>query len=115
MIKFDSAEEMLKTITSGIDIYSPSLGLYAFVYNEQGSICVYTDITVSDVAKMSDKEYWSSFLGPHNSIIYDSVEYMRENRITGRTTNMQWCEDMISCGIGNWKIVALRDKDIAGN
>ena len=41
-IKFNSGKEMYDYICKGNDIYSRSEGIYAFIYNDAGAICIYT-------------------------------------------------------------------------
>ena len=41
-LKFNSKQAFIEYIQSGKDLYSPSLELYLFLYNEDGAICAYT-------------------------------------------------------------------------
>ena len=41
-MKFTSEEELLDCIRTGVDLYSPSLELYMFLYNEAGAVCTYS-------------------------------------------------------------------------
>lgn len=83
---FNSAKEMLDTITWGIDLYSPSLELYVFVYNDETpSICVYRNMTkdfVDEYLKDNERdEYLGAYLGWANSGIFDGEECL------------DWCEE----------------------
>lgn len=74
--KFKNWSEMYKYLHDEGDLYSKSLGTYAFLYNEAGAICIYTlsPDDVSDLLKDSQEtgEYWSAFLGWKGSEILDN-------------------------------------------
>lgn len=101
-MKFNTPEEMLNTILSGTDLYSPKTKQYVFVYNDSGSICVYTHIDkkFANEHKNSD-EYWGADLGLQNSFIYDSEEYyckyrneaILNNAKAEKILNIHWCEE----------------------
>lgn len=92
-MKFNSAEDMLEFIQDGNDLWSPSEGLYVFVYNEDGAICTYSiDITqakeLSLKAELYD-EYWGAFLGWGGSI-YDESQ------------NLELCEVLYT--VDDWRL-----------
>ena len=78
---FSSPEAMFSTILSGQDLYSESMNLYVFVYNESGSICVYgiDKDKALELEKKSNEnhEYWTAYLGSACDI-YDSESYYKE-------------------------------------
>lgn len=79
--KFSSANDMLEKIKVN-DYYNYITEEYAFIYNDRGSIAVYTvgkdeANRLSKQAKEND-EYWGAFLGP-GGYIYDEPE------------NSEWC------------------------
>lgn len=87
MIKFNSAEEMLKMMAEGnmVDLYNPRTETYLFVYNDYGSICEYSSIDkeyAKELAKQAMESgndyYWGACLGPGGSI-YDGLDYIKEN------------------------------------
>lgn len=82
---FNSGQKMYDFIESGGDLYSPSIETYVFVYNEEGSICVYTGID-SEYAKELDSgdEYWGAYLGWRGSAIYDTTEYKKRVELLGK-------------------------------
>lgn len=90
---FDSAKEMLDTITRGIDLYSPSSELYVFGYNdEMTTICVYRKVTKESVNKyLGDNErfeFLEAYLEWVNSATFDGDECL------------EWCEDKYK--INDW-------------
>lgn len=67
---FDSAEQMLNTITNGIDLWNPNLKKYVFVYDENDSLCVYElDEELINKLTQSSNEYWSSYLEGDGDVI----------------------------------------------
>lgn len=77
--KFKSGKEMYDYICEGNDIYSKSEGIYAFVYNDAGAICIYT-LDEEDVARLvaeskEHDDYWGAFLGWKGSNILDEGRY----------------------------------------
>lgn len=69
-MKFNSSKKMREYIQSGRDIYSPSLEIYMFLYNEEGAICQYS-IRQDEAKELNEKdEYWGAYLGT-GGIIYD--------------------------------------------
>ena len=77
-MKFTSEEELLDCVRTGVDLYSPSLELYMFLYNDDGAICTYS-IAHDHALELSQKdEYWGAYLGPGGSI-YDDPEGEFEN------------------------------------
>jgi hypothetical protein len=78
-MKFNSGLEMYNYICKGNDLYSKSLGIYVFVYNDAGALCTY-NLRAEELAEAVEKakehnEYWSAFLGWHGSAILDEYEY----------------------------------------
>ena len=91
---FSTPESMLKTIQDGIDLYSPSLCIYVFGYNDMGSICAYY-ITNDEAEKLSQNdEYWGAYLGPGGQI-YDTVEWQKDCYGDGEYEDMalEFCKD----------------------
>lgn len=77
-IKFNNGLEMYNHIAQGIDLYSKTLGVYIFLYNDAGALCTY-ELCPESVAELikTSKEYgegWSSFLGVGGQI-YDDIKY----------------------------------------
>ena len=69
-MKFNISKKMREYIQSGRDIYSPSLEIYMFLYNEEGAICQYS-IRQDEAKELNEKdEYWGAYLGT-GGIIYD--------------------------------------------
>ena len=84
-MNFNSAAEMLDAIQDGIDLYSPELELYVFLYTNNGSICYYSidEEEAEELEKSSflGGEYWSAYLGCGGCIV-DSDEWYAENNQT---------------------------------
>lgn len=77
-LKFDSEQAFIEYIQSGKDLYSPSLELYLFAYNEDGAICAYT-VTEEKAQELNkQEEYWGAYLGAGGNI-YDNVKGSFEN------------------------------------
>ena len=102
VMKFNTAQELLDYINNGFDVYSPSLEVYAFLYNDKGSICTY-HISNEYAEELKQKEeYWGAYLGWYGSCLYDSEEYIiehegKENIIYARELHqlpIQWAEDV---------------------
>lgn len=93
-VRFSNAEEMLEYIQKENDLYSPSTEQYVFVYNDHGSLCWYSRITIEQ-AKELDKgdEYWGAYLGWYGSEICDTDDYLREVQGVENPEN----EALISC------------------
>lgn len=96
-MKFATAEQMLKFINDGNDLYSPKAEIYVFGYNEAGSIATY-DIDEEEAIKLSNKakggneEYWSAFLGVGGEIWDDpSHECYKE----GQVSNLDRCSQLL--------------------
>ncbi len=89
-----AADEMLKRIQSGTDLYNPEKKLYVFCYNEEGSICVYhiDNDRAAELAKEAKEagEYWGALLGPGGAI-YDDPESTYYRAEQG--SNIDWCRD----------------------
>lgn len=78
-LKFKSGKEMYDYICDGNDIYSKSEGIYAFVYNDAGAICIYT-IYEEDIAELVEKskqndKYWDEYLYWKTGEILDNSDY----------------------------------------
>ena len=90
---------MLSALHEGTDLYSPSRNTYVFIYNEKGSIAVYTSITQEIADDLRSQEgYWGGNLGPGGNI-YDSEEYFEE-RFPGEPlpfdTAETWCDQVFN-------------------
>lgn len=77
-MKFTSEEELLDCIRTGVDLYSPSLELYMFLYNDAGAVCTYSIAHDHALELVQKDEYWGAYLGPGGSI-YDDPEGEFEN------------------------------------
>lgn len=104
-MKFKNGKEMLEEIQSGTDLYNPRTEQYAFLYNESGSIAVYT-ISNEHAAKLEklakeQGEYWGAFLGSGGSI-YDDPSY--EDYEEENYSNLDWCNDNYE---GDWEDVSI--------
>lgn len=80
-MKFANAQEMYDMIVHS-DIYNDEKELYAFLYNEEGAICVY-HITNDEAKKLEQKkknfdEYWGAFLGIGGTIYDDPMEFCND-------------------------------------
>ena len=99
-ISFASGQEMYDYITtpaSGLeyDLYNSELELYVFLYNDTGSICVYSGIDRAEATELAKKgrehgDYWAAFLGWKGSAIYDTPNY--ENNPPATNEALEWCE-----------------------
>jgi hypothetical protein len=74
-MKFENGNEMYDYLI-GRDLYSKSLGIYAFEYNDAHAICIYY-LQPEEVAKLIEKSkgtenYWGAYLGWGGSILDDS-------------------------------------------
>ena len=78
-MKFNSGTEMYDYLCSGRDLYSKSLGVYAFEYNDAGAICIYTlsQEEFAEAARLGkeNEEYWGASLGWKGSEILDEGKY----------------------------------------
>ena len=87
-MKFNSAKEMLSTITSGVDLYSPTEQKYVFVYNDRDSICEYyiDPFEAIDLERKASEtgDYWGAFLGIGGCIYDEDDDYY---------TPISFCED----------------------
>ena len=94
-MKFTTAQEMLEFIQDGNDLWSQSAETYVFVYNDAGSICIYSinkekaKQLASDAKKYD--EYWGAFLGIGGSI-YDDPSY--EDYTEDQMSNLDLCEEL---------------------
>jgi hypothetical protein len=78
-MKFNSGTEMYDYLCSGRDLYSKSLGIYAFEYNDAGALCIYSlsPEEFAEAAKFGKEndEYWGAALGWWGSAILDEGKY----------------------------------------
>lgn len=77
--KFANAKEMLEYIQDNHDLYSPSIGIHVFLYNDVGSLCIYyldeeEATSLAKECKSLGLAYWSELLGWGGSI-YDDPSY----------------------------------------
>ncbi len=96
-MKFKSAEEMLKLIQSGVDLYSEKAEKYVFCYNEAGSLCCYT-IDTDEAKELASQavehdEYWGAFLGV-GGYIWDDPSYDGFDP-DNHSSNLDLCEDLV--------------------
>ena len=73
-IKFSSAQQMYEYVSDGHDLYSKSLGVYLFSYNDRGALCYYylSDEEAGELARQKEKgEYWGAYLGCGGYILDD--------------------------------------------
>lgn len=82
---FKNWEEMYDTIKAGADLYCVELGIYAFLYNEDGAICTYhIDLQRAEKLAIDSKNsgepgYWGQLLGP-GGIIHDDDSFDRKTQ-----------------------------------
>lgn len=82
MIKFNSAEEMLKMLTeNSTDLYNLQEEIYLFGYNDRGSICEYSvDQKLAEkCAKEAGADYYWGGILPSGGAIYDGKEWYKDN------------------------------------
>ena len=77
-MKFKNGREMYDYLL-GRDLYSKSLGIYVFEYNDAHALCTYT-LYPEDVVEIiknnkEHKDYWAAFLGWKGSSILDDTDY----------------------------------------
>lgn len=82
---FADASQMLSYLQDN-DMYNPETEEYVFGYNDEGSICVYSGISMEQARALQgmaekDKCNWSDMLGMSSSQIYDKGD------------NMAYCEE----------------------
>lgn len=104
-MKFNSGEEMLSAIIDDyMDLYNKETEEYVFLYNDCGSICVYSiDNDHAEELKEQQKEdgeYWGAHLGV-GGCIYDDPSY--EDFEDGDYSNLDWCNDSYK---GEWEDVS---------
>lgn len=100
ILSFGSGREMYDYITTpaiGLeyDLYNSELEQYAFLYNDTGSICVYSGIDREEATELAKKgrahgDYWAAFLGWKGSAIYDTPAYEANPPETNEA--LEWCE-----------------------
>ncbi len=79
-MKFASAKAMYDHICSGHDLYSPSQGIYVFVYNDRDSLCYYTGVSKEDaeryqlLTKEAGDYCWSAVIDDKKGYIVDAAE-----------------------------------------
>lgn len=78
MLKFKNGTDMYNYLTNGKDLYSRSLGIYVFEYNDAHALCYYnlSPYEVMEILKRREetKEYWGAYLGIGGYIL-DESEY----------------------------------------
>lgn len=102
-MKFENGKQMYEYLISEGDLYSKSLGIYAFEYNAAHAICIYhlDPNEVAELVKRSKEtnEYWAAFLGPGGSILddedYDEYRYVEdeERRALYLRPSLEFCEE----------------------
>lgn len=98
---FHTGQEMLDYLKSGKDLYNPTEELFAFLYNEAGSIAVYhinrnEAIRLSGLSMEHNGEYWGAFLSTGGEIYDDpSHELYTENQ----QSNLDFCNSVFE---GEW-------------
>lgn len=95
-MRFNSGQEMLETIQKGVDLYSPQLEKYVFVYNIEGSICYY-NLTIDDVVDWSEiildpDENLESHLPWSGHIIDDPSHELYDPMY--HQSNLEWCNEV---------------------
>ena len=92
-MKFNSGLEMYNYIHDGNDLYSKSLGIYIFDYNDAGALCMYTlyPEDVVELIKDAEKydEYWGAFLGWYGSAILEEGKYDDDEHRYSEDENMR--------------------------
>jgi len=75
MLKFNNGTEMYNYLLKGSDLYSKSLGIYVFEYNDAHTLCYYhlNPYGVMEILKRKKEtgEYWGAYLGIGGSILDD--------------------------------------------
>ena len=97
-MKFKTGGEMLQMINSGIDLYSPTLELYVFSYNDRGAIAYYhidkSDAVALEMYAQQNDDYWAGSLGPGGCICDapedDPVEGCRNIDFCDRYYDEEW-------------------------
>lgn len=97
VFKFASGKEMLDVIQSNVDLYSPSLEGYVFLYNDNGGIAHYSidakeALELDKLSKEMDGEYWAAFLGVGGHI-YDDPSDLDFQPSSGNS-NIDFCEQV---------------------
>lgn len=104
--QFNSGMEMYECISKGMDLYSKSLNMYVFAYNDAGALCSYTLFPdeVKEILrrKKETNEYWGAYLGVGGSILeesdYDDDEYRysegwEKNKLY-LAPSLKFCDDL---------------------
>lgn len=85
-VVFEDGKEMFDYIQAGVDLYSPEIETYLFLYNEDGEICEYSvdREKAEELKKLSEEnggEFWSAFLGVGGCIMEkpDDIKFCDEN------------------------------------
>lgn len=113
-MKFNNAQEMCNYVINECrDLYCKEKELYVFLYNEAGSIAVYSidEKQAKELQQQSEKyhDYWGAFLGPGGEI-YDDPTY--EDFNPELPSNLDWFKENYQ---GEWRDVTaifLTDIDI---
>ena len=92
-MKFENRKQMHDYICSGKDLYSKSLGIYVFVYNDADALCTYNlrpEYIAETIEKSKESgEYWSAHLGWYGSAILDNGEYDDDEHRYSEDENMR--------------------------
>lgn len=75
---FKNGKEMFDYVSGGNDLYSPSEGIYIFVYNDADALCYYyldyDEVLQILIKRGNSDEYWGAYLGGGGHIL-DESEY----------------------------------------
>jgi len=97
--KFESGREMLETIQDGIDLYSPSHGIYVFLYNAAGSVAYYyinnEEARKLEACARESGEYWAGLLGPGGRICDDPSHELYD---PFKCSNIEFCNQSYAYG-----------------
>lgn len=94
---FESGEDLLEDVSNGIDLYSPSFGIYVSRYNDEGAIAVY-NISIKKAEELIKKanklggEQWSALLGT-GGYVYNA--YNKEKYPIAPTSNLDRCNELV--------------------
>lgn len=96
--KFSSGKEMLDQLQT-MDLYSPSLETYVFLYNEAGGIAYYSidsheAIRLAVKSQEADGEYWAAFLGRGGYICDDPSDV--DSPPSPGNSNIEYCQGVYS-------------------
>jgi len=77
-MKFNSGKEMYDYLLNGNDLYEPQLGIYVFLYNDDGALCTY-NLSKLQAAELNKEvrengDYWGAYLGRGGKILDDEPD-----------------------------------------